>query len=212
MLETIIQFIVDSVAHLGYPGIVILMFLESSFFPFPSEVVMVPAGYLASQGQMDFTTVILMGIIGSILGALFNYWLAVTLGRKLLHKYEKWFFLNEEKLQKVEKYFESHGEISTFIGRLIPLIRQYISFPAGIARMNIPKFCFYTGLGAGLWVLILTIIGYMVGENEALVAAYTKEGLIGVLILSTVIVGVYILRHRRKKYATVTTTIPNDMP
>lgn len=198
MLHTLINFIVDTVSQLGYAGIVVMMFLESSFFPFPSEVVMVPAGYLAAQGEMNFIAVILCGIIGSILGAWLNYYLAIKLGKPLLHKFGKWLFLTEEKLVKVEKYFSKHGEISTFVGRLLPVIRQYISFPAGLSRMNLAVFSFYTGLGAGIWVTILTIIGYLVGENQQLVSQYTHDVLIAVVSACTLISVVYIVYNKRK--------------
>ncbi len=177
MLETIIAWLVQTIGVLGYPGIVLLMALESSFFPFPSEVVIVPAGYLAQQGQMHIGMVVGMGILGSLIGAWVNYYIAITIGRKALMKWGKWLLLPPEKFMKVEVYLKKHGEIGTFIGRLIPVIRQYISFPAGIARMPIGKFSVYTGLGAGLWVTILALIGYFVGENEEMVKQWSQTAL-----------------------------------
>ncbi|MCF7844951.1 MAG: DedA family protein [Kiritimatiellales bacterium] len=181
MLESIIVWLVDIIGVLGYPGIVLLMGLESSFFPFPSEVVIVPAGYLAQQGDMNLATVIIAGILGSLLGAWLNYSIAATVGRTALLKWGKWIFLPEEKLVKVEKFLKTHGEIGTFIGRLIPVIRQYISFPAGVAKMPLARFSFYTGLGAGLWVTILAVIGYSVGENQELVKAWSQTALFWVI-------------------------------
>ena len=151
MIMEIIDWIVSTVGSLGYPGIFILMMLESSFVPFPSEVIMIPAGYLASKGEMQIVIVILCGIFGSLVGALINYYLAVWLGRPFLLNYGKYVMFKEEHLYKMETFFQRHGHISTFTGRLIPMVRQYISFPAGLARMNIPMFCFYTTLGAGIW-------------------------------------------------------------
>ena len=138
----LIGWLVDVIGHLGYAGIVGLMFLESSFFPFPSEVVMPPAGYLAWKGEMNVALVLGAGILGSILGALFNYWIAVRWGRPFFEKYGKYFFVTHESLDKAEIFFAHHGHISTFTGRLLPVIRQYISLPAGLARMPLPQFCF----------------------------------------------------------------------
>jgi membrane protein DedA with SNARE-associated domain len=199
MLENIISYIVETVAALGYMGIFVLMFLESSFFPFPSEVVMVPAGYLAFKGEMDLTLVILFGILGSLGGALFNYYLAVVLGRPFLHRYGRYILISEETLTKMETFFKTHGSISTFSGRLIPGVRQYISLPAGLARMNLMKFSIYTSLGAGIWVTILALIGYFIGSNEALVKEYVTT--ITLLLLGSLVLlaAFYIWRHKRKE-------------
>ncbi|KIM09051.1 MAG: membrane protein, partial [Sulfurovum sp. FS06-10] len=167
-MGTIIEWIVQTVGSLGYIGIFVMMFLESSFFPFPSEVVMIPAGYLASKGEMSLWIAIVMGIFGSIAGALFNYSLAIKLGRKLLLKYGHYVFFTQETLDKVENFFKKHGSFSTLSGRLIPVVRQYISLPAGLARMHLGLFCLYTGIGAGIWVTILALLGYYFGQNETL--------------------------------------------
>lgn len=172
MLSSVVDFIVQTVGSLGYLGIFLMMFLESSFFPFPSEVVMIPAGYLAYKGEMNIYIAIVAGILGSLAGALFNYYLAIKFGRKFLIKYGKYFFIKEPTIIKMEEFFKSHGHISTFSGRLIPAVRQYISFPAGLARMNLFIFCIYTSLGAGIWVIILTLLGYFLGGNEALIKEY----------------------------------------
>ena len=163
LLGSIINMIIEIVGTLGYVGIFIMMFLESSFFPFPSEVVMIPAGYLVFKGEMNAIIAVLCGIGGSLAGALFNYYLALKLGREFLIRYGKYVFFTEETMQKVETFFIKHGPISTFVGRLITIVRQYISLPAGLARMNLTKFCIYTSLGAGIWVVILTFIGYYAG-------------------------------------------------
>lgn len=191
MLHALITWLVDTIGVLGYPGIVILMALESSFFPFPSEVVMVPAGYLAQQGEMNLWVAIAMGIAGSLIGAWVNYYLARTLGRAALLKWGHWFLLSEEKFVRVEQYLKRHGEIGTFIGRLIPVIRQYISFPAGIVRMSLLRFSLFTALGAGLWVTILTLIGYYVGENQELVSAWSRTALFWVLLLCGGLILIY---------------------
>ncbi len=201
MLADVINSIVSTVGDLGYIGIVIMMFLESSFFPFPSEVVMIPAGYLASKGDMNLYIAIFMGIAGGILGALFNYYLALKLGRTLILRFGKYFFMNEKKLQKVEDFFQKYGSISTFIGRLIPGIRQYISLPAGLGKMNIKIFTLYTALGAGIWVTILVLLGYFIGENPDTIKKYLH---IITLVLFAIIVLLAIIYYLKQKKKNVT--------
>jgi len=193
-----INFIVDTVGSLGYIGIFFMMFLESSFFPFPSEVVMVPAGYLAAKGEMNIFLAIAAGVGGSLTGAVFNYLLALHYGRAFLARYGKYLFIKEETLQKMESFFAKHGHISTFSGRLIPAVRQYISLPAGLARMNLWRFSLYTSLGAGIWVLILTLLGYFIGENEAMVKEYLQIIIITILVLLAILLFFYI-RLKLKK-------------
>lgn len=185
-----VNYIVQTVGNLGYIGIFIMMFLESSFFPFPSEVVMIPAGYLAYKGEMNIYLVIIAGILGSLAGALFNYYLAIKFGRALLIKYGRYVFISEDTIVKMENFFNAHGAISTFSGRLIPGVRQYISFPAGLARMNWFIFSIYTSLGAGIWVVILTLLGYYIGGNEALIKEYLRYIILGILFL--LVLGGYI--------------------
>ncbi|AGR78207.1 DedA family protein [Aliarcobacter butzleri] len=199
MLSSIINFIVETVSSLGYFGIFIMMFLESSFFPFPSEVVMIPAGYLASKGEMNIYLVLLFGILGSLAGALFNYYFAIKLGRAFLLRYGKYILISEETILKMEEFFKNHGHISTFSGRLIPGVRQYISLPAGLARMNIFVFSLYTSLGAGIWVLILTILGYFLGNNQALVKEYLHIIVIVILILLAIFAYFYYRRVKKTK-------------
>jgi len=198
MYEFINQ-IVDIVGSLGYMGIFIMMFLESSFFPFPSEVVMIPAGYLAFKGEMNIYIAILAGVFGSVAGAMFNYYLALKFGRNFLLKYGKYFFLKSDSLEKLEKFFQKHGEISTFNGRLIPGIRQYISLPAGLSQMNIWKFSIFTALGAGIWVAVLAGLGYFLGSNEALIKEYLHIATFIALISVLFITIFYIVRAKRKR-------------
>lgn len=197
----VVTFLVDTVGSLGYAGVVLLMALESSFVPFPSEVIVPPAGYLASLGQMNIFLVILSGIAGSILGSLLNYWIAYRFGRDFLLKYSKYFFINAEKFAKFEVFFNTHGEITTFIGRLIPVIRQYISFPAGLVRMNLKKFIFYTGLGAAIWCTVLAYVGYFVGNNIDII----KENIDHIMyfifpaLILLVIIYVVVYKYRNKR-------------
>ena len=198
MLHTLITWIVTTVEGWGYAGIVAAMFLESSFFPFPSEVIMIPAGYLAFQGKMNLFAAIFFGIFGSLAGAVFNYYLAVKLGRPLLEKYGRYILLKPETLDKLEAFFQKHGEISTFSGRLIPGIRQYISLPAGLSKMHLGRFALYTGLGAGIWVTVLALLGYFVGKNENLVGEYLHNATLIALLFVGGLVLFYWLRHRAK--------------
>jgi len=199
MIHEIANTIIESIGSIGYIGIFFLMFLESSFFPFPSEVVMIPAGYLAFKGEMNIYLALIAGILGSVSGAVFNYYLALHFGRKFLLKYGKYFFLKEESLDKLEIFFSKHGEVSTFNGRLIPGIRQYISLPAGLSKMNIYKFSLFTALGAGIWVIVLTALGYFLGSNEDMVKEYLHTATLIAIISVGFITLFYIIRTKVRK-------------
>jgi len=198
MLEDIVAWLVQTIGQWGYTGIVVLMFLESSFFPFPSEVVIPPAGFLAAKQAMNLWLVILAGTGGSLLGALFNYWLALHLGRPFFHRYGRYLFVSERSLAKAESFFDRHGHISTFVARLLPGVRQYISLPAGIARMHLGLFCLFTSLGAGIWVVILALLGYIFGQNQQLLQSKLHEILILLLPCLALTVGAYIWLQRRR--------------
>jgi len=199
MIHEIANTIVGYIGDMGYLGIFLLMFLESTFFPFPSEIIMIPAGYLSYKGEMNVYIVVFVGIFGSLAGALFNYYLAIHFGRKFLLKYGKYFFIKEKTLDKLEQFFIKHGELSTFNGRLIPGIRQLISLPAGLAKMNIAKFSFYSALGAGIWVVVLVVLGYLLGSNEELISQYLHTITLITLIAVVLITLFYIVIGRRKK-------------
>ena len=198
-MSEIITFIVNLVESWGYLGIFCMMFLESSFFPFPSEVAMIPAGYLVFQGKMNIFLAFFAGAFGSLMGAIFNYYLCYFFGRSLIEKYGKYVGIDDEKMQKFESFFKRHGEISTFNCRLIPGIRQYISLPAGLARMNIFKFSLFTTLGAGIWVAILLGLGYFLGQNETILKE--KLHIITILLLLFVILTfiIYFYSHKKRK-------------
>jgi len=198
MLHELAQQLVDLIFDWGYFGIFIMMAIESSFIPFPSEIVLIPAGYLASQGEMGIAPIMIAALGGSLVGAFINYFLAFWLGRKFLLRYGHYFFIKPETLVKMETFFAQHGHISTFTGRLIPGVRQLISIPAGLAKMSLVEFSLYTMLGAGIWALVLTLLGYFLGENEDLIKQYLHQITLGVVGL-IFIVGVLYYRHYKKK-------------
>ena len=160
---------------------------------------MPPAGFLAHQGQMSLPLVLLAGIAGSLLGALFNYWLSLKFGRPFFLKYGKHFGVTPQVLDRADDFFARHGHISTFVGRLIPVIRQYISLPAGIARMNLGRFCLYTSLGAGIWVVILTLLGYWMGSSRELIQSRLREISLGLCVFCTALILLYIKRQKNRK-------------
>lgn len=186
--------------NMNYTTIALLMTVESSFIPFPSEIVVPPAAYIASQpdSKLNIYLVVLFATIGAVLGALINYFLAVYLGRPIIYKLADSkighiLLLSKDKIQEAEVYFNKKGKISTFIGRLVPGIRQLISIPAGLARMNIANFLLYTFLGAGIWNAILAFVGYIAHGQQDLINKYSHElsyvflGLIALFIAYAVI-------------------------
>jgi len=198
-MQEIVDIIVNIAREFGYLGIFIMMFLESTFFPFPSEVAMIPAGYLAAKGEMNLLVAIVVGTSGSLLGALFNYFLARKYGRRGVLKFGKYFFFTEEKLQKMEKFFVEHGSFSTFVARLIPGVRQLVSLPAGLSKMPLGKFALHTTLGAGIWVIVLVVLGYFIGDNEALIKAYLHQIVLGTLALIALASVFYVYVNKRAK-------------
>ncbi len=197
-MHTLVLWLVDTIRDMGYPGIVLLMAMESSVIPIPSELVMPPAGYLAFQGKMNMSIAILCGTFGSLTGAYANYFVSRYLGRPLILKYGKYVLIPPDKFQRVEQFFLRHGEISTFIGRLLPVVRHLISIPAGLSGMNHFKFALYTLAGAGIWCTILTWIGYAIGENQSLIMQYSHKALVWVILFSAMLVAVYVRRQRQR--------------
>ena len=198
-MHDLINWLLNTLNAMGYPGIFALMEMESSIIPLPSELVMPPAGYLANQGQMNIWIAILMGTVGSLAGAYANYFAARWLGRPLVLKYGKYVWITEEKFAKAESFFLKHGEISIFIGRLLPVIRHLISIPAGIAGMNHLRFSLYTLVGAGMWCTILAWIGYFIGKEQALILKYSHQAVIGVILFSVVLIAVYVWIQKKTK-------------
>lgn len=204
MLERFGLWLVEGISALGYPGIVLLMALESSVFPVPSELVMPPAGYLAARGEMNLLVALACGTVGSLLGAYANYVVASRLGRWVFVRYGRWVLLTERSLERTERFFSRHGEIATFVGRLFPVIRHLISIPAGIARMRLDRFFLYTGAGAAIWCAVLLAIGWLIGQaggalSRDQIEVYTRHAIIAMVPLTVVLVAGYVWWHRRSR-------------
>src|SRR4030042_3141458 len=159
--------------HINYWTVFVLMTIESSFIPFPSEIVIPPAAFKAAQGDMNILAVIFTGTAGALVGAVFNYYLALYLGRKLIYKLcntrlARLMLINPQSVEKAENYFNKYGKISTFIGRLVPAVRQLISLPAGLYKIKIRAFLIYTIIGATVWNVILALLGYFLYSQKEL--------------------------------------------
>lgn len=199
-------------AHMNYLAVGGLMTLESSFIPFPSEVVIPPAVYVASnpesQGGMKIWLVVLFGTLGALLGALINYFLSMWLGRPIIYAFAEsrlghLLQLSKEKIQRAEVYFNEHGNVSTLVGRFIPVIRQLISIPAGLSKMNLGAFCFFTTIGALAWNCILALLGYLAykAADPSVIEKYSRQLSVIIIVLFVAVVAVLVIRHvvRRRK-------------
>jgi membrane protein DedA with SNARE-associated domain len=208
MLTSFFHWLAETILALGYPGILVLMAIESSVLPLPSELVMPPAGYLAAKGQMNGVLAVVAGTLGSMIGALVNYGLALFVGEPLLRRYGKYVLVSGKSLDRSEAFFRKHGEISTLIGRLLPVVRHLISIPAGVSRMDLRRFVLFTALGAGVWCAVLTYLGYIIGrhgeEVEAVIGEYVHHTLlVYVLPAVAILTAAYVLwrRNGRAKVA-----------
>ncbi len=204
MVSQFTAWLVDTIGRMGYTGLFLLMALESSVLPVPSELVMPPAGYLAAKGEMNLGLALLCGVAGSMAGAYANYWVASRLGRWVFVRYGKWVLLTERSLERTERFFARHGEIATFVGRLFPVIRHLISIPAGLARMRLSRFFAYTAAGAGIWCAILLAIGWIIGRaggslSNDRVREDARQALLYVAAATLVLVVTYVVWQRRRK-------------
>ena len=202
MITDLINIFLEFSESLGYPVIVLLMTIESSFIPFPSEIIIPPAAYLASVGELNIFLVIASGITGSLIGAIINYYIAYYLGRAIIynivdHKIFKVLLINSRKIKRSEDFFLKYGKVSTFTGRLLPVIRQLISLPAGFSKMSLKYFCFYTFLGSGIWVTVLAILVYSFGEYQEVFLKYYKEVGYGIVFIGLIVISGIVLY---KKY------------
>ena len=197
-------------AHMNYLAVGGLMTLESSFIPFPSEVVIPPAVYVAanpeSKGGMKIWLVVLFGTLGALLGALINYFLSMWLGRPIVYavaesKLGHLLQLSKEKVQRAETYFNDHGVVSTLVGRFIPVIRQLISIPAGLSKMNLGAFTLFTTLGALAWNCILALLGYLAykAADPSVIEKYSHQLSIIIIVLFAAVVAFFVLRAIIKK-------------
>lgn len=204
-----IPFIAWCLEHLNYWVIMLLMAIESSFIPFPSEVVVPPAAYMAATtGELNVFLVVFFATVGAVIGALVNYFLALYLGRPLVYRFAEsrighMCLIDSDKVEKAERYFDEHGAVGTFFGRLVPAVRQLISIPAGLARMGLGRFMFYTMLGAGIWNSILAGMGWYIGhyysgQLEEKVAQYSGELKIVMLGLGIAVVAYFIYKGMKK--------------
>jgi len=184
---------------LGYLGITILMIIESTFIPLPSEIILIPAGYLIYIGELNFWIVLIVSILGSLIGSIFSYFIGKYFGRSYLLSHSRMFFIKKEKLLKIDTYFNKHGPITVFISRLVFGARHIISLVAGFADMKFWKFCFWTVLGAGIWNFFLIFVGYYVGEQvSGKVVNYANLIGIGVITLSVIIFGIIYTQKKLK--------------
>ncbi len=216
-MHHIVDIIVGLVGSMGYLGIFTMMVIESSFIPFPSEVAMIPAGYLSAQWEMNILIALLAGTLGAVAGATINYYLGIHFGkkvvRKVIHKYWKYILLHEDHYVKAEEYFKSHGPITMLVGRFIPAIRQLISIPAGIFKMHYGKFVLYTAIGAGTWNLILLGIWYIAGKNDELVKKILGETFLMIIVILWTIVAMYVIyvKSQAKKLRKIEKTIEHNI-
>jgi membrane protein DedA with SNARE-associated domain len=198
VVQNLYNYVVQLAHQFGYIGIFAGMAIESSLIPLPSEIVMIPAGILVFQGKMNFLMATLCGTLGSYFGSALNYIGAYYLGRPFIEKYGKYFLLPKHKLQSVENFFNKYGGISIFIARLLPVIRHFISIPAGFAKMNFYRFSLYTLLGSFIWMVVLTYIGYKIGQNIELLHKVMPIVKYGTIALCVVIIA-YIFYKAKKK-------------
>ena len=196
----LINYTAQLMSDIGYLGIFLGMFIESTIIPLPSELIMIPAGIASAKGLLNIYLVIFYGTLGNVSGAIFSYYLAYSIGRSFLFKVGKYFFVKPSTIIKIEEFFKKHGSVSVFIARLLPGFRHFISLPAGVAKMDIKLFAIYTALGSTIWTVILAFMGYYIGENHELIAKYLKEILSIVLSLSILIlIYLFLLKPQYQK-------------
>lgn len=196
-LREIFKLIVNFVETFGYIGIFIMTFIESTFIPIPSEITLIPAGTLVAEGKLHLTPVLISSLAGTLLGSFVNYSIAYYFGRKLFINYGKYFFLKPGQLLSLELFFNKFGATSTFFGRMLPGIKHFISFPAGLARMNLKLFTLYTLLGSFIWLSFLLYIGHIIKANEELINIYTRRFNIAIIFI---VIFISILIYAIKKF------------
>ncbi|MDE1728113.1 MAG: DedA family protein [Thaumarchaeota archaeon] len=198
IINNLANFIIHAISNTGYFGIFFLMLAESSLIPIPSEIIMPFSGYLASTGKLNPILIILAGSIGNLVGSLVAYIIGVKLGREFIAKYGKYVLLKKSHLEWTESYFKKYGDRSTFVSRLLPAIRTYISLPAGIAKMNLKKFSIYTFAGSIIWSTMLTYVGMTLGDQWTRIRHYS-DYIDGAVIVGLVIIIIIIVKKRVAK-------------
>lgn len=205
MIEIIGGWIIHFISTLGYVGVFILMTLESACIPIPSEVTMPFSGSLIASGQFNFWVLVIVGAVGNLVGSLLAYWLGAwgqeVVVRKVIVKYGKYFLITENEYDRSERWFRNHGEMMVFGSRVLPIVRTFISLPAGVAKMNLTRFIIYTGVGSFIWSFILTNIGVTLGANWPSLEVYFRKFDLVIVAAAVLVVGWYIwhkLKHFRR--------------
>ncbi len=199
IIDWLMVFITTVIGFFGYVGVLLLMTLESCGLPIPSEIIMPFAGFLVSGGELNFWLVVIMGTVGNIVGSLAAYAIGLWGGRPLLEKYGKYILISHRDLDWAERWFDRHGELAVFIGRFVPVIRTYISFPAGLVAMNWQKFTLYTALGSLPWSILFTWLGIKMGDNWSAIREFFHTFDILIIVLLLTAVGLFVWRHLRHR-------------
>ncbi len=202
ILDVLVNFVINTIHTLSYPGVFLLMFAESCGIPIPSEAIMPFSGFLVSDGVFNFWAVVILGTLGNLGGSLLAYWIGAKGGRPLIEKYGKYILISGHDLDIADRWFAKRGEFMVFIGRLLPVIRTYISFPAGISKMDLKKFSYYTTLGALPWCILFTWLGVKLGDHWEKVreTLHNFDLLIAGLVVLAVVLYVYRHLKQRKKH------------
>lgn len=199
LIDILAQFVVHTIGVLGYPGIFLLMLVESCGIPMPSEVIMPFSGFLVADGQMTLWAITLAGTVGNLAGSLLAYWIAYRGGRPLIEKYGKYILISKHDLDLADRWFKNYGDWTVFFGRLLPVVRTYISFPAGIAKMDVKRFAIYTTLGALPWTLLFGWLGVKMGANWEAIRAKLHSFDMAILVLVIACIVLYVWRHLRHR-------------
>ncbi len=195
IIDILANFIVHTIGSIGHAGIFLLMLVESAGIPMPSEVIMPFSGFLVADGRMNFWVVTIIGAFGNLAGSLLAYWIGYKGGRPLIEKYGRYILISKHDLDLADRWFKSYGNAAAFFGRMLPIVRTYISFPAGIAEMDIKKFSIYTFLGALPWCAVLTYAGVKMGNNWELIREKLHNFDLLVTALIIIFIVLYVWRH-----------------
>lgn len=195
LIDVLAQFVVHTIDILGYPGIFLLMLVESCGIPMPSEVIMPFSGFLVADGKMTLWAITVAGTIGNLVGSLLAYWIAYRGGRPLIEKYGKYILISKHDLDLADRWFKKYGDWTVFFGRLLPVVRTYISFPAGVAKMDVKRFSIFTTLGALPWTLLFGWLGVKMGANWEAIRTKLHNFDMAILVLVIVCIVLYVWRH-----------------